>query len=152
MAEPRLAAAASAQLPDRHARRALRVRRAGVHRPRALPDVAGARHGARDAGSAALAQTPLMPAKAGIQFLALGSPLSRDERLESEEVCEQVFLLGRRQRRSEDVPGIAVSRETRVVTEALFRRLVRIAIRRDEAAVLAVDNIAAAHESLRALV
>ncbi len=39
MAEPRLAAAAIAQLPDRHARRALRLWRAGKCRSRALPDV-----------------------------------------------------------------------------------------------------------------
>ena len=36
MAEPRLAAAPAAQLPDRHARGALRVRRAGIRRARAF--------------------------------------------------------------------------------------------------------------------
>src|SRR5215813_8528540 len=51
MAEPRLAAAAPAQLYDRSARRALRVRRAGSCRPRALPDGARPRHADRDTGS-----------------------------------------------------------------------------------------------------
>ena len=54
MAEPGLAAAPPAQLPDRHARRALRARRAGICRARALPDVARARHADRDAGGAAV--------------------------------------------------------------------------------------------------
>src|SRR5215468_10893612 len=52
MAEPRLAAAAPAQLHDRSARRALRVRRAGSCRPRALPGGARPRHADRDTGSA----------------------------------------------------------------------------------------------------
>ena len=49
MAGPRLAPAAAAQLPGRHARRALRVRRARARRARALPDVARARDDDRDA-------------------------------------------------------------------------------------------------------
>ena len=44
----RIAAAAAAQLPDRHARRALCVRRARIRRSRALSDVARARHAGRD--------------------------------------------------------------------------------------------------------
>ena len=50
----RLAAAAAARLPDRHARRALRLRRTGTRRPRAVPDVAGPRHADGNAGGAAL--------------------------------------------------------------------------------------------------
>src|SRR6516162_1673110 len=52
MAEPWLAAAPAAQLHDRGTRRALRVRRAGSRRPRALPDGAGSRHDARNSGGA----------------------------------------------------------------------------------------------------
>ena len=46
----RLAAAAAAQLPHRHARHRSGARRAGTGRPRALSDVARARHAAGDAG------------------------------------------------------------------------------------------------------
>ena len=49
-----LAAAAAAQLHDRRARRAVRVRRAGVRRAGVLPDVARARDEARDPRSPAL--------------------------------------------------------------------------------------------------
>src|SRR6266481_2385025 len=52
MAEPRVAAAAAAQLHDRGARRALRIRRAGSRRTRTLPDGAGLRHAPRDPGGA----------------------------------------------------------------------------------------------------
>src|SRR5262249_134864 len=48
----RLAAAAPAQLHDRSARRALRVRHAGSCHPRALPGGARPRHADRDTGSA----------------------------------------------------------------------------------------------------
>ena len=50
----RLAAAAAAQLHDRHARGDLCLRRARVCRSGALPDVARARHDGRDAGGAAM--------------------------------------------------------------------------------------------------
>src|SRR6266404_7696235 len=57
MAEPRLAAAAAAQLHDRGARRALRIRRAGSRGARALPDGPGLRHAARDPGGAPVTRT-----------------------------------------------------------------------------------------------
>src|SRR3954453_2055709 len=49
MADPRVAAAPPAQLPDRHARGALRLRVGRVCRSRAVPDVARARYDGRDA-------------------------------------------------------------------------------------------------------
>jgi thiosulfate dehydrogenase/tetrathionate reductase SoxA/TsdA-like protein len=54
MASAGVAAAPSAQLPDRHARRALRLRRAGVHRAGGLPDVARPRHADGEPCGAAL--------------------------------------------------------------------------------------------------
>ncbi len=54
MAEPRLAAAPAAQLPDGRARRALPVWRAGICRARALPDEPRRRHDGRDARRASL--------------------------------------------------------------------------------------------------
>ena len=58
MADGRLAAAAPAQLPDRHARRDLCVRVTRVRRARDLPDVARTRHADRDARGAAVARAP----------------------------------------------------------------------------------------------
>src|SRR5437868_14764544 len=55
MAEPRLAAAPPAQLSDRDARGAVRLRVGRKRRPRTVPDVARARHDGRDAGGAAVA-------------------------------------------------------------------------------------------------
>ena len=52
----RLAAAAPAQLHDGRARRAIRLRLAGIGRSRALSHVARARAAARDAGRAAMSQ------------------------------------------------------------------------------------------------
>ena len=54
MAEPRIAAAAAAQLPHRHAHGLAGARRTGTGRARALFDVAGARHADGDAGCATL--------------------------------------------------------------------------------------------------
>src|SRR5437660_6103967 len=54
MAGPRLAAAAGAWLHDRGARRALRIRRAGSGRARALPDGSRPRDADRNAGGASL--------------------------------------------------------------------------------------------------
>ena len=54
MAGRGFAAAAAAQLHERRARRALGLRRAGVHGAGAVPDAARRRHGAGDAGRAAL--------------------------------------------------------------------------------------------------
>src|SRR5471032_2779514 len=54
MAKPGLVATPPAQLPDRHAFRALRIRRAGICRARTLFDVARARHADRNARRAAL--------------------------------------------------------------------------------------------------
>src|SRR5687768_1804852 len=56
MAEHRLAAAAPAQLHDGRARRALRIRLAGIGQSRALSHVARARAAARDAGRAAISR------------------------------------------------------------------------------------------------
>src|SRR5262249_33767615 len=55
MAGHGVAAAPAAQLHHRHAGGELSVRRARAHRPRALSDVARARHAARNAGGAAVA-------------------------------------------------------------------------------------------------
>src|SRR6185295_15720572 len=66
--------------------------------------------------------------------------------LESQQIGEKVFLLGRRERGAVDVAAIAVARWARVVTEALRNRLAGIATRRNEAAVLAVDEVETAHE------
>ena len=54
MAGAGLAATAAAQLPGRDARPVLRLRRAGICRPRALSDVARARDAGRDTGGAAV--------------------------------------------------------------------------------------------------
>src|SRR5262249_15604218 len=61
MADRRLAATATAQLPVRDARGVLSLRRARERRSRALPGVACARHAVRGAGGAAVTHSIWKP-------------------------------------------------------------------------------------------
>src|SRR5205085_5343520 len=61
MAKPRLAATPPAQLPDRHARGAIRLRLRRIRRSGTVSDVARPRDDGRDAGRAAVAEN-LRPA------------------------------------------------------------------------------------------
>ena len=78
MAGARLAAAAPAQLPDRHARRDLRLRRARVRRAGGFPDVARARHADGDPGGATVAAAP--PGNVKLELRRSDRPVLEPER------------------------------------------------------------------------